>query len=95
MQATRVLGRIVNVGRLGGMKDSSISICALRRISIGVTFRTVRSKKCGNQSACRPTSVSHRQRAAQPGYSSSTSAAALAHMRENKHFGKVIPSVGA
>jgi NADPH2:quinone reductase len=42
MRATRVLGRIVNVGRLGGMKtEFDADLHALRRITyVGVTFRT-------------------------------------------------------
>jgi NADPH2:quinone reductase len=42
MRATRVLGRIVNVGRLGGMQgDFDFDLHALRRLTyIGVTFRT-------------------------------------------------------
>ncbi len=42
MKAARVLGRIVNVGRLGGMHgDFNFDLHALKRIQyIGVTFRT-------------------------------------------------------
>ena len=42
LQATRVMGRIVNVGRLGGTHgDFNFDLHAARRISyIGVTFRT-------------------------------------------------------
>jgi NADPH2:quinone reductase len=42
MKATRVLGRIVNVGRLGGNKGAfDFDLHATRRISyVGVTFRT-------------------------------------------------------
>jgi NADPH2:quinone reductase len=42
MRATRIGGRIVNVGRLGGMRaDIDLDLHALRRIHfIGVTFRT-------------------------------------------------------
>ena len=42
MRATRILGRIVNVGRLGGMKaEFDADLHALRRITYtGVTFRT-------------------------------------------------------
>ncbi len=42
MRATKVTGRIVNVGRLGGFKDAfDFDLHALRRIQyIGVTFRT-------------------------------------------------------
>jgi NADPH2:quinone reductase len=45
MRAMRVLGRIVNVGRLGGMKaEIDMNLHALRRITyVGVTFRS-RSK---------------------------------------------------
>ena len=42
LKATRILGRIVNVGRLGGFKgELDFDLHALRRIDyIGVTFRT-------------------------------------------------------
>ena len=42
LKATRILGRIVNVGRLGGFKgEFDFDLHALRRIDyIGVTFRT-------------------------------------------------------
>ena len=42
MRATKILGRIVNVGRLGGTRSEfNADLHALRRISyIGVTFRT-------------------------------------------------------
>ena len=42
MQAASVLGRIVNVGRLGGMKgEFDFDLHAMKRIDyIGVTFRT-------------------------------------------------------
>src|SRR3954452_3485451 len=42
MEAAAILGRIVNVGRLGGMKgDFNFDLHALKRIDyIGVTFRT-------------------------------------------------------
>jgi NADPH2:quinone reductase len=42
LQATRILGRIVNVGRLGGMRSEfNADLHALRRITyVGVTFRT-------------------------------------------------------
>src|SRR5438045_9757038 len=42
MEAAAILGRIVNVGRLGGMKgEFNFDLHALKRIDyIGVTFRT-------------------------------------------------------
>src|ERR1700691_4847482 len=42
LEATKILGRIVNVGRLGGMKgEFDFDLHALKRIDyIGVTFRT-------------------------------------------------------
>jgi NADPH2:quinone reductase len=42
LKATKILGRIVNVGRLGGMKSEfNADLHALRRITyVGVTFRT-------------------------------------------------------
>ena len=47
MRATRIGGRVVNVGRLGGeMGDFHFDLHALRRIEyIGVTFRTRSTKR--------------------------------------------------
>src|SRR5262252_9467633 len=68
LRATAVLGRIVNVGRLGGFKgEFDFDLHAMKRIDyIGVTFRT---RSVGEV------------------------AAALAHMRANAHFGKIVLTV--
>ena len=103
MQATRVLGRIVNVGRLGGMKDEfDFDLHALRRISyIGVTFRTrsveeVREINARMQADLGPAIASGQLNLPiDRVFKLDEALAALAHMKENKHFGKVILSVGA
>jgi NADPH2:quinone reductase len=98
MRATRILGRIVNVGRLGGMKaEFDADLHALRRITyVGVTFRT-RS----------PEEVAEINRAMTadlwPALEAGTlkapidsvfpfeqAADALARMRANQHFGKIV-----
>lgn len=103
MQATRVLGRIVNVGRLGGMKDEfDFDLHALRRISyIGVTFRTrsveeVREINARMQADLGPAIASGQLNLPiDRVFKLDEALAALAHMKENKHFGKVVLSVGA
>jgi NADPH2:quinone reductase len=98
MQAAAVLGRIVNVGRLGGMKGPfDFDLHALKRISyIGVTFRT--------RSAEEVREIQRRMRedlwdAVATGalrlpvdrsFSLGDVAAALAHVKANAHFGKVL-----
>ena len=100
LAATRVLGRIVNVGRLGGMRgDFDFDLHALRRITyVGVTFRT--------RSMAEVREIISRMRA-DLGDAISSGAlslpidrvfplddalAALAHMKANQHFGKVVLS---
>jgi NADPH2:quinone reductase len=98
MKAARVLGRIVNVGRLGGAKgEFDYDLHALKRINyIGVTFRT--------RSVDEVREISRRVRAdlwsaVEAGklrlpidriFPLDEAAAALAHMRANAHFGKVV-----
>jgi len=97
MKATRILGRIVNVGRLGGThSDFDFDLHALRRISyIGVTFRT--------RSVEEVREINRRMRAdlwpmVEAGKLSlpidrtfplDAAAEALAYMRANQHFGKI------
>ncbi len=52
MEAAAILGRIVNVGRLGGMKGTfNFDLHALKRIDyIGVTFRTRSAERCAPSS---------------------------------------------
>jgi NADPH2:quinone reductase len=101
MQAASVLGRIINVGRLGGMKgDFDFDLHAMKRIDyIGVTFRT--------RSADEIREINRRMRAdllsaVQSGelrlpvdrtYPFAEADAAFAHMRANAHFGKIVLSL--
>jgi NADPH2:quinone reductase len=101
MQAARVLGRIVNVGRLGGTKgEFDYDLHALKRIDyIGVTFRT--------RSIEEVREINRRMRADLWGaieagtlrlpidrsFPLAEAAAALAHMRANAHFGKIVLTV--
>jgi len=98
MKAAAVLGRIVNVGRLGGVKgEFDFDLHALKRIDyIGVTFRT--------RSVEEVREIVRRMRAdLWPDVESGKLAlpidktfpldqavAALAHMRANAHFGKIV-----
>jgi NADPH2:quinone reductase len=98
MKAAAVLGRIVNVGRLGGFKgEFDFDLHALKRIDyIGVTFRT-RSREEVRE-------IVRRMRedlwgAVEAGklalpidrvFPLDAAAEAQAHMRANQHFGKVV-----
>ncbi len=98
MKAAAILGRIVNVGRLGGMKgEFDFDLHALRRIDyIGVTFRTRSPEEVRE--------IVRRMRedlwpAVEAGtlalpidrsFPLDEAAAAHAHMRANAHFGKIV-----
>jgi NADPH2:quinone reductase len=98
MKATAVLGRIVNVGRLGGMRaEFDFDLHALRRIDyIGVTFRT--------RSVEEVREIVRRMRAdlwdavaagklrlpIDRTYALAQAPAALDYMRSNAHFGKIV-----
>ncbi len=98
LKATAIRGRIVNVGRLGGFKgEFDFDLHALRRIDyIGVTFRTrtleevreivqrMRADLWGDVEAGRLRLPIDRT------FSLDQAAAALAHMRANAHFGKIV-----
>jgi NADPH:quinone reductase len=102
MKATRVLGRIVNIGRLGGFKgEFDFDLHALRRIDyIGATFRT--------RSPAEVHEIVRRMRAdlwplVEAGriavpidrtFPLEEAAAAQAHMRANAHFGKIVLTIG-
>jgi len=98
MQAARVLGRIVNVGRLGGMKgEFDFDLHALRRIDyIGVTFRTrtpdeVRAIVAAARADLWP--AIEAGKLALPidrVYPLKDAAEALARMKANAHFGKIV-----
>ncbi|HJZ32197.1 MAG TPA: zinc-binding dehydrogenase [Hyphomicrobiaceae bacterium] len=101
LRAAAVLGRIVNVGRLGGFKgEFDFDLHAMRRIDyIGVTFRTRTPEEVRE--------IVRRMRAdlwseIEAGrlrlpidrvFALDQAAAALAHMRANAHFGKIVLTV--
>src|SRR5215469_8926865 len=96
MQAAALLGRIVNVGRLGGMKaEFNFDLHALKRIDyIGVTFRTrtpeevraiVKSARADLWPAVEEGKLSLPIDRTFP---LAEAADALAHMKANAHFGK-------
>ena len=98
LRACAILGRIVNVGRLGGSRgEFDFDLHAMRRISyIGVTFRT--------RSLEEVREINRRMRADLWGaveagklrlpidrtFPLAEAAEALAHMRANAHFGKIV-----
>jgi NADPH:quinone reductase len=98
LEATRILGRIVNVGRLGGMKgEFDFDKHAMRRIDyVGVTFRTRTPEEVRE--------INRRLRddlwpALEAGslslpiyktYPLAQIADALGVMRSNAHFGKIV-----
>jgi NADPH2:quinone reductase len=98
MKATALLGRIVNVGRLAGTKaELDFDLHALRRIDyIGVTFRTrtleevreigrrMRADLWEAVTAGKLTLPIDRR------FPLDQAVEAQAHMRENKHFGKIV-----
>ena len=98
MQATKIKGKIVNVGRLaGGITDFNCDLHALRRINYqGVTFRTrsveeIRSvyldmwNDLGNAVTAGQLSLP-----IEKVYDFNDVAQALSSMRDNQHFGKLI-----
>src|SRR5205823_11459559 len=101
LEAAAILGRIVNVGRLGGMRgEFDFDKHALKRIDyIGVTFRT--------RSAEEVREINRHMRAdlwpaieagklslpIHKTYKLADIGEALALMRANRHFGKVVISV--
>jgi NADPH2:quinone reductase len=101
MKAAAVLGRIVNVGRLGGFKgEFDFDLHALKRIDyIGVTFRTrsveeVREIVAAMRADLWPDVESGKL--ALPidkTFPLDQAAEALAHMRANRHFGKIVLTV--
>jgi NADPH2:quinone reductase len=97
MKAAALLGRIVNVGRLGGAKtEFDLDLHALRRIDfIGVTFRTrtldeireiVRRMRADLWDAVSNGTLNLPIDKVFP---LDQAAAAQAHMRANAHFGKI------
>jgi NADPH2:quinone reductase len=101
MKAAAILGRIVNVGRLGGFKgEFDFDLHALKRIDyIGVTFRT--------RSLEEVREITRKMRAdlwdaveagklhlpIDRSFPLEQAADAQAHMRANAHFGKIVLTV--
>ena len=100
MQAARVLGRIVNVGRLGGAKgEFDYDLHALKRIDyIGVTFRTRSTEEVREINRLMRADLWGAIEAGSlrlpldRSFPLAEAAAALAHMRANAHFGKIVLS---
>lgn len=98
LKATRVLGRIVNVGRLGGLKgEFDFDLHAARRIRyIGVTFRTrsveeVREiNRLVRQDLWPAVTAGQLRLPLDRTFALDDVGAALAHMSANRHFGKVV-----
>ena len=98
MEAAAILGRIVNVGRLGGMKgEFNFDLHALKRIDyIGVTFRTRSPEEVRDivQAARKDlwTAIEDGKLSLpiDKTFPLSEAAAALAHMKANAHFGKIV-----
>jgi len=98
MLATRVCGRIVNVGRLGGAQgEFDFDLHALRRIAyVGVTFRTrsraeVRAVTEAAQAALwEPLVAGKLGLPIDRVFPLDDVEAALAHMSADKHFGKIV-----
>jgi NADPH2:quinone reductase len=98
LKAAAVLGRIVNVGRLGGFKgEFDFDLHAMKRIDyIGVTFRTrsleevraiVRAMRADLWGAVEAGKL---KLPIDRTFPLAEAAAALAHMRANAHFGKIV-----
>lgn len=101
MKSAAVLGRVVNVGRLGGTRgEFDFDLHALKRIDyIGVTFRTrsqeevraiVRRMRADLWSAVEEGKL---RLPIDRTFALDDVAAALAHMRANAHFGKIVVTV--
>ncbi|MCB1541731.1 MAG: zinc-binding dehydrogenase [Rhodoblastus sp.] len=98
MQAAAVLGRIVNVGRLGGMKgEFDFDLHALKRIDyIGVTFRTRSAQEVRDIVRLMRADLMEGVESGALGlpidrvYPFAEADAAFAHMRANAHFGKIV-----
>jgi NADPH:quinone reductase len=98
MRATALLGRIVNVGRLAGTKaEFDFDLHALRRIDyIGVTFRTRtldEVREIGRRMRADLWDAVTAGKLALPidrRFPLDQAPQAQAHMRENKHFGKIV-----
>ncbi|HEY6982533.1 zinc-binding dehydrogenase [Reyranella sp.] len=98
MEAAAILGRIVNVGRLGGMKgEFNFDLHALKRIDyVGVTFRTrtpdeVRAiVQAARKDLWPAIETGKLSLPIDRTFPLAQAAEALAHMKANAHFGKIV-----
>jgi NADPH2:quinone reductase len=98
MQCTALLGRIVNIGRLAGMKaEFDFDLHARKRIDyIGVTFRTRTVDEVRVISRLMRADLWDAMKAGKlrlpidKRFPLDQVSQAHAHMRENKHFGKIV-----
>jgi NADPH2:quinone reductase len=98
LAAAAILGRIVNVGRLGGMKgEFDFDLHAARRIDyIGVTFRTRTPEEVREINRVMRADLWDAVEAGKLALPIDTTyplakvADALARMRANQHFGKIV-----
>jgi NADPH2:quinone reductase len=98
LKATKILGRIVNVGRLGGFTgEFDFDLHAARRIDyIGVTFRTRSVEEVREINRLMRGDLWEAIEAGtlalpiDKTYPLEQAAAALAHMKANEHFGKIV-----
>ena len=101
MAATRIGGRIVNVGRLGGDKgEFNFDLHALRRLTyIGVTFRTRNRAEVREINARVKADLwedlarGHLSLPIDHSFDFDAIADALAHMKANRHFGKIVVKI--
>lgn len=101
LAATAILGRIVNVGRLGGFAgEFDFDLHALRRISyIGVTFRTRSIEEIRDIVLAMRDDLWDAVEAGKLAlpidseYDFDDVVAAVEHMRANRHFGKIVLNV--
>ena len=98
LKAAKVLGRIVNVGRLGGFTgEFDFDLHAAKRIDyIGVTFRTRSVEEVREINRLMRNDLWGAVEAGtlalpiDKTYPLEQAAAALAHMKANEHFGKIV-----
>jgi NADPH2:quinone reductase len=98
LRATRIAGRIVNVGRLGGQRgEMDFDLHALRRIHyVGVTFRTRSRAEVGaivqrvRSELAAPLAQGLLQMPIDRVFAWPELLAALTYMRANQHLGKIV-----
>ena len=98
LKATAILGRIVNVGRLGGGKaEFDFDLHAARRITyIGVTHRTRSVDELREETRvmwkdlAAPIAAGKLHLPIDKAFPLGEAAAAHAHMKANQHFGKIL-----